>query len=600
LLSSTGAAAVGAAASAPAPRAIVAAERTVTPPRRQSRPENPRGFATPEAATPTVEVYYGVGFDGEPNGGPCDTSERQTGEDYGDSDEDNAELEAIGLVVNLEQEDINDASEDTEVGLEEDDALEQDPQNPGNWPDDAFKERFEGTGANRKSVGRAMPGGPRPVPIDAGSGKRTHKGWEFHYNGWTGDEGRGDASDTDPSKALPKSRQGFIKPTFYSDHSLTESSAKLHDPLFWLFSVLPLREFWNTAQEMTNAYAFCDLKMDGSAGRPFVQVGLHELVRFYGCHLHDGVMGYTGGGLWQRWDKTSCTFSPHISDSLGWRRYEQIKRVFHLCKNSDQKCQSSSPSYDPACKVSLLPETIVSSTNRISVPSKDQTVDETTWGTQAMGPKSSNMCKRIRNKPGVTKGGQHVVMMGCDKKRPRAVVARHNKNDKLLQNSQAEGPNEILLLLRGLKDSGVTIDDLHITADNYFSNEKLFEQMDPDVKATMTLSRNCHPKGTTGCLYKAKVQPHLAECKAARKCEPIVAVKGPNMTVSMMSTGSTNFLCRSGAYKDIRYYGRTKYRGRGRNKRHWDIEMNATRSLYLCTYGAIDRTTRIELIEISV
>jgi hypothetical protein len=116
------------------PRAIVAAERTVTPPRRQSRSENPRSFGTPEAETPAVEVYYGVGFDGEPNGGPCDASERQAGEDYGDSDEDNAELEAVSLVVNLEQGDINDASEDTEVGLEEDGTLEQDSENPGNWP----------------------------------------------------------------------------------------------------------------------------------------------------------------------------------------------------------------------------------------------------------------------------------------------------------------------------------------------------------------------------------------------------------------------------------------------------------------------------------
>jgi hypothetical protein len=149
------------------------------------------------------------------------------------------------MVVNFEEADMEDDAEDTEVVLGEDGALiEGDPFNPGGWSDQAFKERFEGSGQNRKSMGKAMPGGVKAVPVSPVSGKRTRCGWEFHYSGWEGTEGRDGASDTDPNHVLPKSRTGHVKPAFYTENSLTDASAKLHDPLFWLFSVLPLATCW--------------------------------------------------------------------------------------------------------------------------------------------------------------------------------------------------------------------------------------------------------------------------------------------------------------------------------------------------------------------
>jgi hypothetical protein len=300
------------------------------------------------------------------------------------------------------------------------------------------------------------------------------------------------------------------------------------------------------------------------------------------------VVGYGS----DRWDKKSCTFSKQISESLSFGRYEQIKRVFHLVDNSSPSCNSTSPAYNPAAKVALFPDTIVNRVDAVSTPDMDQVIDETTWGTAARGPSKSELVKRIRGKPGVTKGGQHVVLCDATRKRPRAILPRHKKNQRALTGSTAEGPNEVLLLLHSLMERNVRIPNLHITADNYFSNIKLFEQLPEGVTATMTLNRGSHPSGLSGCLYKEKVLPHLEEVKAARHCHPVVAVKGDTAIVSMMSTGATNFIIKHSAYKEIGYYGREKEMGRGEQKRRWEIEMNEARALYLITYGIIDRVDR--------
>jgi hypothetical protein len=51
--------------------------------------------------------------------------------------------------------------------------------------------------------------------------------------------------------------------------------------------------------------------------------------------------------------------------------------------------------------------------------------DETTWGHQGFGEAGSGVVGQILGKPGVSKGGQTVVVSDVDRIRPRAYVHRH-------------------------------------------------------------------------------------------------------------------------------------------------------------------------------
>jgi hypothetical protein len=507
-------------------------------------------------------------------------------------------LATTRLLRNLEEEKVEDADEGDcgdegcADGQDEEGADEGDELNPGNWPPTAFKKRYKGRGANKEYLHTAMPGGVQVVPHCTTTSRRTKDGWDFNYSGVDFEDRYQGRPGASKDSLIPDERRGKIKPEFYRGNSLTAFSAKLHDPLFWLLSVLPLDSFWNEVLQLSNGYAFGDMQFGGAKGKQFLALKFEEPLKFYGAHLHDGVIGHSSGGIWQRWDTKSCTFSQQIAGALPWARYEQIKRVLHLCKNSDDRCNSRHIAYDPAVKVALFPDTIVAQCNAISTPDRDQTIDETTWGTAARGPTKSDLTKRIRGKPGVTKGGQHVVLSDATHKRPRAIIPRHKKTAKVLLGSAAEGPNEVLLLLQQLEDNNVLIPQLHLTADNYFSNVKLSEQMPSRVSATMTLNRSNHPRGLAGHLYKEKVVPHLEEVRAARHVNPSVAIKGDNAVVSMMSTGSTNFIIRTQGYAKIAYYPRQKTMGRAAAKRIWDIEMNEVRALYLFKYGIIDRIDR--------
>jgi len=58
--------------------------------------------------------------------------------------------------------------------------------------------------------------------------------------------------------------------------------------------------------------------------------------------------------------------------------------------------------------------------------------------------------------------------------------------------------------------------------------------------------------------------------------------------VSFQSTSSCNFIGVN-SLNSVDMYVTPKERGRKQHKRHWAIEMNEARQLYLSTYGAVDR-----------
>ena len=51
--------------------------------------------------------------------------------------------------------------------------------------------------------------------------------------------------------------------------------------------------------------------------------------------------------------------------------------------------------------------------------------DETSYATGSYGEKGSGLVGRIQNKPGVSKGGQIVLVSDVQRVRPRAYVHRH-------------------------------------------------------------------------------------------------------------------------------------------------------------------------------
>ena len=79
----------------------------------------------------------------------------------------------------------------------------------------------------------------------------------------------------------------------------------------------------------------------------------------------------------------------------------------------------------------------------------------------------------------------------------------------------------------------------------------------------------------------------------ARVPNNVEAGASPRSQVSALSgdtlqRGGTN-IATVNAINSCGLYAHTRERGRGAKKRKWAIEMNEARSLYLQTYGAIDR-----------
>ena len=117
----------------------------------------------------------------------------------------------------------------------------------------------------------------------------------------------------------------------------------------------------------------------------------------------------------------------------------------------------------------------------------DLTGDETSWAHQGYLKSGMNLVRRIVNKPGVSKGGQTVIVSAVKRIRPYWYQHCHNKNKRYIEKGmRAEGPAEIGTFIDDMKKYvAYVMDDpddqrkiiwqseLHSTWDNYFSG-KLF------------------------------------------------------------------------------------------------------------------------------
>jgi hypothetical protein len=295
-----------------------------------------------------------------------------------------------------------------------------------------------------------------------------------------------------------------------------------------------------------------------------------------------------------------------VQESITHTRWLQIKRVLKL-NNNQESPKRGEEGYNPAFKFDMLYDVMISNLNAITKHAEaDQCGDETTWGHGGYGEAGSGLAGRIMGKPGITRGGQIVIISDVSRCRPRAYVHRHKLHER--PKGFVEGPNEvrmivnqILPLIEGqMADSRRQIWRImpHMTWDNYFSGCLVFKFLgELGFGATMTCRRDRLPKEIPEANLHKKKTDSSPRPKAARFFNPINAVqKVPpaeekrgyqRVHTSFQSTSSCNIStvnALSSCTKSIR----RRERGRGNSKRHWGIEMNDARALYLGSYYRID------------
>lgn len=487
-----------------------------------------------------------------------------------------------------------------------------DVDNPGDWSDFVFRPQFKKNGQYERHT---LPTGATPVKMQT-NGKREVSGWEFFYKGWN--SGSSDyRSGACSNDMFPDSRKGCLDAELLRRLGLTGARMEKCDALFFYQLILPIcdpersgidndprKAFYSEVEKCTTVYA-ADLGLFGSYGHDFKSVQVPELVAFDGVVVRDGVKGCSDGAIYRRWSE-GADFDHQIFDAITFSRWLQIKRVIKLNNNSrDPQC--GEPGYNPAYKFDMLYNVIISNTNALSKYAElDQTGDETTWGHGGFGESGSGLVGRIVGKPGVTKGGQIVLVSDVHRIRPRAYIHRHTCYEKP-PGWTVMGQLEVRMLMEKIGSMVLGEDSTkkkifrekpHSTWDNYFSGDKIFDYLGANgYAATMTNRRDRLPSDVPGEYFQKKKTDSGRRSKAARFLNPITAVKTVDATAetkayrrvhcSFQSTSSCN-ISTVNALNSNSVYIRKRQRGKGNNKRFWGIEMNEARQLYLSTYSRID------------
>ena len=177
-----------------------------------------------------------------------------------------------------------------------------------------------------------------------------------------------------------------------------------------------------------------------------------EFVQFDGVVVRDGCRGGGDGAIYQRWNKDSSLCDKHIMNSLTLSRWFNLKRLFKM-NNNDKSPKRGESGYDPAYKYDLIFRTLVDNVIALTQNAEcDLTGDETSWAHQGYGESGTNLVKRIQGKPGVSKGGQTVIVSATNRIRPYWYQHRHNKNKCYKdEGMNAEGPAEVHTFIDGMK-----------------------------------------------------------------------------------------------------------------------------------------------------
>ena len=505
----------------------------------------------------------------------------------------------------------------------------KDVDNPGNWDQYTFQAVFEKGTQNKpgKYLYHALPAGAQPCPVNE-DGKRSIAGWDFEYNGWH----QRDVSlpqfrsGATREELFPENRKGSLDKEMLTKLGLTAARMKddkgKPDALFFYQLLLPIcdpktsgvpndprKPFYNEVSRMSNSYAVNDLRLGLTYGHALKLTHNAELLRWDGVLVMDGVRGGSDGAILRRFKnkEDNIAYDGHIAGAMTSTRWLEIKRIYKLCDNGTPASDKNSPLYNPAYKYDMIYDTIVSNVNAISKTADlDLCGDETTYPHEGYGPPESGLVQGINGKPGVSHGGQIVIVSDVHRIRPRAYVHRHKCHPKTFS---AQGPNEVKLMLDRLDPLIINASNVnssgrgifsgypHITWDNFFSGEDITAHVGKrGYGMTSTLRRDRVPADIPNKYVNTKkTQAHCKRAKVAKFLQPIVVTKKVDDDIllqlcTFQSTSSCNFLSVN-AYDKCGVYVREKERGNRKkgSKRSWCVEMNEPRDLYLRTYGVIDR-----------
>ena len=492
--------------------------------------------------------------------------------------------------------------------------------NPGNWNSFIFRPVYKktGTGKNAKYsyVKHELPTGCRPVPLNK-EGKREVNGWEFFYKGWESKKFKDARDGATPDNLFPQSRSSTLDLEILLNLGLTADRMRVPsdhrpDALWFLQLLLPMCDpsqsgiandprvpYYTEVTKFTNLYKY-QTGIGTTYGHEIPEVSMAELVRWDGCLIRDGVKGGGDGAIYRRWHIGSAAYDPIIKKSMSVTRWNQIKRIFKLCNNDTAK-KRGEDGYDPCYKYDMIYDAIVKNVIGITKNGElDLTGDETSWAFGGYGEKGGKAVHRF-TKPGITKGGQTVIVSATNRVRPYWYQHRSAFTPRFGTGFSAEGPAEVRSCIDDLESLVVGRDGTrkkifekppHLTFDNYFSGEEICNYAgEKGFGLLMTNRRDRLPKGIKSeYLHKQKTEANKRS-KAARYIEPVILVKDCKdyeiVLTSFQSTSSCNIISVN-SMSSNRNFVEARSRGRKNKKRIYVIEQNLARRLYLKSYSRID------------
>jgi hypothetical protein len=231
--------------------------------------------------------------------------------------------------------------------------------------------------------------------------------------------------------------------------------------------------------------------MAGTYGHKLKPASLEEMVKFDGIVHRHGVGG-GGPGIHLCCDPTDSDYDDCIYNAMSHTRILQLKQMYKL-NNNCLAPKRNQPGYDPAYKYDVIYKTPIHNINWVTKNAGlDQCGAETTWGFGGYGKPGSGLVSRILGKPGITKGGQTVIISDLDRLRPQAYIHRHKKHEKP-RGWTKQGPFEVKCILDDVKNMVHGVDghdndgddnrmylwdDLPpFTWDNFFSGDQIFDYM---------------------------------------------------------------------------------------------------------------------------
>ena len=281
--------------------------------------------------------------------------------------------------------------------------------NPGKWNDFMFREKYK----NGKYDGHYTPCGAKVLPADE-HGKRSLNGWDFYYDGWSGDDFtnetyvRGSATAQD---IKPSDRCGLLDVVLLKKYGMNKETVS--SPLHWHQLLFPICDpnksgiendgrmpFFTTANANTNIYSIAAKQWGGGYGHTFSNTEEYELVRWMGVPIRHGARGGTPLTLHYRWCPSDEDYDNKIADAMTLTRWRQIKSVFKLNNNLAEPSRGTA-GYDPCNKYDMMCRVLCHNMNLFTMRADmDSGLDETTWGFMGYMAECGG---RLKNKP-VSKG----------------------------------------------------------------------------------------------------------------------------------------------------------------------------------------------------